>query len=789
MPYIPLERLNEPSKPSIDEYAYYANKLCPGEKMQKEKIIKNKMAKARSQRTPTQKPVKPQKDIPYPQGISVCVSAYKAEDYIEECLDSIASQTWFASNDNWEILLGIDGCAETLSKVKEIMPKYKNLKVFVMKNNVGTYVTCNTIMCESKYKWLLRFDSDDIMPDDMVEKLFSKDLNGVDAVKYDHQDFGNGTHRGVAWGSHMIRHNTFDKYGGYRNWRISADYDFLYRIEPTAKIITARDIFYNRRVHENSLEYSEETNLKSKKRNELNTFVKNQSRKQPRIKITTTEHTIVYNSCKTPVSGKKYNNEPVIISMTSWKKRINSTHIAIESIISQCEKSHIVLVLSEEEFPLKEKELPVSITRLMELDKIELLWVYDNTKAFKKVIPTMRKYKNVPIISADDDLTYTRDYASELYNTFIKDKSVFCVSYRHSKMITPCGAATLYNPLYYDKIISTFNKRFVTLLEDDMYMQYIIEKNKLKSKFVGSGFPFRTINANDENALSKSYKDGTTALERKNKCFAEYNGTIGAKVVVNITTWAKRDYCLYPMLSNLKKQTRYPDRIVLWLSEEEYDKNKLPRTIQRCVDGKLLTDIMWVKKNTKGHKRYDCFKYFNNCYNILLDDDILYRPRFIEELLNESKKHQDCITVYSSRTIDYIGVKYIEKQFSPTPSHTNVFIAGRCCFPPYIFPFDAYENEELRNEYVLNCDESWYRPFFIKHDIRIHVMHQWDNNYYPEIKESQKNSLWNYNKRMLGNGMRDKERNFYNAIKITHTEELCKRIWKNIGIDNYVIQK
>ena len=56
-----------------------------------------------------------------------------------------------------------------------------------------------------------------------------------------------------------------------------------------------------------------------------------------------------------PSSGKKYNGEKAIISLTSWKARIGTVAKTIFSLVKQCPGFHIVLVLSEEEFPQKEK--------------------------------------------------------------------------------------------------------------------------------------------------------------------------------------------------------------------------------------------------------------------------------------------------------------------------------------------------------------------------------------------------------------------------------------------------
>lgn len=127
---------------------------------------------------------------------------------------------------------------------------------------------------------------------------------------------------------------------------------------------------------------------------------------------------------------KQYNGEKAIISLTSWKKRINTVGKTIFSLLQQCPEFHIVLVLSEEEFPKKEEELPEDLKILIEGNKIEVVWVYKNYGPFKKVLFTMDKYKDVPIISADDGCLYIKNYAEELYNKWLENKDKIISEYQ-----------------------------------------------------------------------------------------------------------------------------------------------------------------------------------------------------------------------------------------------------------------------------------------------------------------------------------------------------------------------
>ncbi len=117
---------------------------------------------------------------------------------------------------------------------------------------------------------------------------------------------------------------------------------------------------------------------------------------------------------------KQYNNEKAIISLTSWKKRINTVSRTIFSLQKQCPGFHIVLVLSEDEFPKKEEELPEVLLTFLDTNVFELLWVKKNYKAFKKWLFTAQKYPDVPIITADDGCVYVRNYAEELYQEWLK---------------------------------------------------------------------------------------------------------------------------------------------------------------------------------------------------------------------------------------------------------------------------------------------------------------------------------------------------------------------------------
>lgn len=96
----------------------------------------------------------------------------------------------------------------------------------------------------------------------------------------------------------------------------------------------------------------------------------------------------------------------VVVSLTSFPKRINTVHLAIKSMLLQSILPHkIVLWLSTEEFPEKENELPDTLTELQK-HGLEIHFVSRNLRAHQKYYYAFQHYPDSRILTIDDDLIY-----------------------------------------------------------------------------------------------------------------------------------------------------------------------------------------------------------------------------------------------------------------------------------------------------------------------------------------------------------------------------------------------
>lgn len=182
--------------------------------------------------------------------ISIIIPAYKTQNYIEECLNSVYSQDYLKNN-IFEVIVAVDRCEYTLNKILEIRSKYSNLKVLMMDNNYGLFITLNTLLTQTKYENIIKFDSDDIMLPNLISKVMGvdSDLVRFHLYLYYGKEKPLGEFKNPAKGVYKIRKKVYEILGGYQPWKCAADTEFLTRFYQCGKFketILPDKLFYYR---------------------------------------------------------------------------------------------------------------------------------------------------------------------------------------------------------------------------------------------------------------------------------------------------------------------------------------------------------------------------------------------------------------------------------------------------------------------------------------------------------------------------------------------------------------
>ena len=141
------------------------------------------------------------------------------------------------------------------------------------------------------------------------------------------------------------------------------------------------------------------------------------------------------------ISGERLCDNEVVVSLTSFGKRIYDVHLAIESIMQGTVKpNRIVLWLSEEEF--KGKPLP----RMLEMQKARGLQVEfcEDIRSYKKLIPSLKQFPEDCIITIDDDAIYEYDLVERLVTAHLENPNAVCACRMHKVKLAEDGKPLSY---------------------------------------------------------------------------------------------------------------------------------------------------------------------------------------------------------------------------------------------------------------------------------------------------------------------------------------------------------
>tara|TARA_Y100000588_G_scaffold129689_3_gene142103 strand:- start:3599 stop:4510 length:912 start_codon:yes stop_codon:yes gene_type:complete len=132
---------------------------------------------------------------------------------------------------------------------------------------------------------------------------------------------------------------------------------------------------------------------------------------------------------------EKVLDHELIVSFTTFSKKIHDIHLVVESLALQTTKANrVILWLDEEEFSLE--NIPQILYRQIERG-LEVKFC-PNYRSYKKIIPTLDIAPEACIITIDDDVLYRYDFIETLVNAHKKNPGVIIGHRAHE--ITHDGA-------------------------------------------------------------------------------------------------------------------------------------------------------------------------------------------------------------------------------------------------------------------------------------------------------------------------------------------------------------
>lgn len=206
------------------------------------------------------------------------------------------------------------------------------------------------------------------------------------------------------------------------------------------------------------------------------------------------------------------------------------------------------------------------------------------------------------------------------------------------------------------------------------------------------------------------------------------------QIIVSLTSFPNRINRLWIVIETIMRQTLKPDKIILWLSKEQFSSfDSLPKKLRsQCLRG---LEIRLVDGDIRSHKKYFyTLKEFPCCNMITIDDDIFYRSNMIEDLITYSVKYPFCIISQYSSEISWTDFKLdpyflwkknvIEKE----PNFTTFFgSGGGTLFPPNSL-FLGILNKDLFMELAPTADDIWLNAMSRLNNTKVVATKYYSNN-------------------------------------------------------------
>lgn len=186
------------------------------------------------------------------------------------------------------------------------------------------------------------------------------------------------------------------------------------------------------------------------------------------------------------------------------------------------------------------------------------------------------------------------------------------------------------------------------------------------------------------------------------------------EVVVSLTSHGDRIYLAHLAIESIMQQTVKPNRIVLWLAEDEFKGKTLPVALQMQQERGL--EIAYCE-NLKSYKKLiPSLKRFPESCIITIDDDLAYNPDLLEKLISA---HNDCpSTICASRIhgmlLDGPGKLKAYKDWQlcieKCPENNNMAFfttGGGVLFPPHCFNDEVF-NKDVFMDICETADDVWF---------------------------------------------------------------------------------
>ena len=200
------------------------------------------------------------------------------------------------------------------------------------------------------------------------------------------------------------------------------------------------------------------------------------------------------------------------------------------------------------------------------------------------------------------------------------------------------------------------------------------------------------------------------------------------KLIISITSYPERMYDVHYTIYSLLKQTYPPDKVLLWLSPEEFPnlEEDIPK---RIIDmEKFGLTIKWCE-NIRSYKKLVCsLKEYPEDIIVTADDDLFFPKDWLEKLYNTYKENPENIICHRAHLVNFDGNSinpyntWEKEVYNNNPSFLNFSTGGAgTLYPPNSLHKDVLsENKFLK--LAPTADDVWFWSMGIINNTKIKIV-------------------------------------------------------------------
>ena len=123
------------------------------------------------------------------------------------------------------------------------------------------------------------------------------------------------------------------------------------------------------------------------------------------------------------------------------------------------------------------------------------------------------------------------------------------------------------------------------------------------------------------------------------------------KIIVSLTSYGRRVNTVYYTIISLLRQTLSPDMVILWLDDENWSDDKLPKSLKKLC-GYGLT-VKYCKDIKSYKKLIPALQQYPDALIVTCDDDIYYRRNMVERLVVAYEENPTNIYAHRAHLITF----------------------------------------------------------------------------------------------------------------------------------------